>query len=56
MSKAEYKTFYGKNIKGIIFKDKFYLKSEYEEMVKQENDTVEKRIVELEQKIQNTIR
>lgn len=47
--KAEYKTVYGKNIKGVMFKDKFYTKSEYDEMVKKENDTCEKRIAEIDQ-------
>ena len=51
--KAEYKTVYGENIKGIMFKNKFYTKSEYEEMLRLENDTYKKRIAEIEQKIQD---
>ncbi len=47
MPKAEYRTVYGNNIKGIMFRDKFYSKAEYEEIVKQENDTLENRILKI---------
>ena len=32
LSKPEYKTIYGENIKGVMFRNKFYSVSEYEEM------------------------
>lgn len=37
LPKSEYKTVYGENIKGVIFKGKFFSKSEYEEFRKQKN-------------------
>lgn len=36
LPKSEYKTVYGDNIKGIMFRGRFYSKSEYEELRKQE--------------------
>lgn len=39
-----------------MFKDKFYTKSEYEELKKQENDTYEKRIAEIDREIQKLIK
>lgn len=44
MPKPEYKTIYGTNIKGIVFKNKFYDKCEYDEMFQRKNDTHEKQI------------
>lgn len=48
LPKSEYKTVYGENIRGVMFKDKFYSKSEYEKMIEQENDTIKKRIAEID--------
>lgn len=52
LPKSEYKTVYGENVKGIIFRDKFYSKSEYEDIRKQENNTVKKRIAEINKLIE----
>ena len=52
LPKSEYKTIYGENISGIFFKGNFYSKDKYEEMQKQENNTVEKRIAEINQLIE----
>lgn len=52
LPKSEYKTVYGDNVKGVIFRDKFYSKSEYDDIRKQENDTVEKRIAEINKLIE----
>lgn len=54
LPKAEYKTIYGENIKGVMFRGMFYSKAEYEKMIEQENDTVEKRIIEVNQLIEQT--
>ncbi len=56
LPKSEYITPIDENIKGIMFKDKFYTKSEYEELKKQENDTYEKRIAEIDRDIQKLIK
>lgn len=55
LPRSEYKTVYGENVKGEMFKNKFYTKFEYKKLVKSENDTKAKRIVEIEQKIQELI-
>ena len=52
LPKSEYKTIYGENIKGAMFRGTFYSKSEYEKMIEQENDTIEKRIKELDKRIE----
>lgn len=36
LPKSEYRTTYGENIKGVMFGDKFYSVSEYEEIKNQE--------------------
>ncbi len=36
LSKSEYKTYYGENIKGVMFRNKFYSVSEYEKIKSQE--------------------
>lgn len=36
LSKPEYKTVYGENIKGVMFRGRFYSKSEYDKLRKQE--------------------
>lgn len=52
LPKSEYKTVYGENIKGIFFKGNFYSKQEYEKIQKQEDDTIEKRIAEIDKMIE----
>lgn len=52
LQKPEYKTVYSENIKGIFFKGNYYSKQEYEKIQKQENDTIEKRILEIDKMIE----
>lgn len=52
LPKVEYKTVYGENIKGIFFKGNFYSKQEYEKIHKQKNNTIEKRITEINKLIE----
>ena len=52
LPKSEYKTVYGENIKGVMFRERFYSVSEYEEMRKRENDICEKRIAKINEEIQ----
>lgn len=52
LQKPEYKTVYGRNIKGVMFKNKFYSKLEYDEIVKKENVSLETCITEIDKKIQ----
>lgn len=53
LPKAEYKTVYGENIQSIFFKGNFYSKQEYDEIQKQENNTVKRRIAEINQSIEH---
>lgn len=41
LPKAEYKTIYGENVKGVMFRGTLYHKSEYKKIIEQENDTIE---------------
>lgn len=55
LPKSEYQTVYGENIKGVMFRDRFYSLLEYEEIRKREDDTYEKRIAKINEEIQKLI-